>query len=166
MLRFQRAMIESIWDLRYINDDTAYPFKLKEGWIVDNGSLLVNSKETLLISDGRKISMEREWLHRYTTSANNYYIWDNVIFIAIWMRGRNFTADFTQQHVPHQASFYISEVSASSNLSSCSNRLSSDLYLSPDSRVQLLWAPRGFYVGKAFDYRLGVLLELELGILV
>jgi hypothetical protein len=50
---------------------------------MDYWSLLIDPKETLLVRDGRKISMEREWLHRYTTSPNNYYISDNVIFIAI-----------------------------------------------------------------------------------
>lgn len=77
----------------------------------------------------------------------------------------SFTADFTQQHEPNQASFYTSEASASSNLSSYSTRLSFDLYRSPDSRVQPLEAPKGFYEVRVFEYPFEVLLEQELGII-
>ena len=75
------------------------------------------------------------------------------------------TAELTQQHEPHQASFYIFEVSASSSLSHCSTHLSCDLYRSRGFRAQLLEAIGGFYVGKVFDCLLGVLLGLGLDII-
>lgn len=75
------------------------------------------------------------------------------------------TAELTQQHEPHQASFYTFEVSASSSLSHYSTHLSCDLYRSQGFRAQLLEAIEGFYVEKVFDCLLGVLLELGLGII-